>query len=259
MAMCKKESTKVPPLATPPAADTELSRGLPQNPDSIHGYFFSTYNYYRNIANDTYTIANCYAQFCDPASNLLVSVNRDNQLNYPTIKSNSNVDMGNVRFNRFYLTSDRNFQNSNLFHYQLNSYDHPDFDQRVSWSVQGNEIVSSFEQRLKDEFPLPKALDMWLGLDCKKDYTVHPADYFDRWDSVVVQIKGEGYNGLKISARCGADSALAFSQKELAFFKSSSDSRLTVKAYRFFNRVIGGRFYVFELGTSVEYRLNIFR
>src|SRR5689334_4748651 len=94
MAMCKKESVRVSPVPATPAPDTELSRGLPENPKSIHGYFFSAYNYRPDNYNGSYTTASCYAQFSDPASNLLASYDRDNQSSYVAIRSNSNVDMG---------------------------------------------------------------------------------------------------------------------------------------------------------------------
>lgn len=259
LTMCKKESVEVAPVPLPPMPDTELTRGLPENPHAIHGYFFFAYNYYRDNANATYTTSSCYAQFCDPPSNLMASIDRNYQPLGSAIKSCSNVDMGNVRFNNYFLNSSQNYNNSDLFHYQLNYYDHPELDQRVAWSVSGNEIIPKFEQRIKDEFPVPKALGVWLGVDCKTDYVVDPAFHFDRWDSVLVQIKGNvGPNDYILCKRTGNDSSLVFGQKELDFYRNG-DAKLTVKAYRFFHRRIAGRLYVFELGTSVEYKLYVTR
>lgn len=260
LTMCKKESIGVAPAPPEPAPDTELTSGLPQRPDSIHGYFFSAYNYYRDNDNATYTTMSCYAQFCDPPSNLLASIDRNYRPFYSPITPRSNVQMGNVRLNNFYMNNNNGYQNNNVFYYVLSYYDQPVLDQRVFWSVSGNEIIPAFEQKIKDEFPLPKSQGSNFGMDCKRDYTVRPADHFDRWDSIIVQIKGDaGSDDYIIHKRGGADSILTFSQKELDFYRSSGNAKLTVRAYRFFHRSIAGRRYVFELGTSVEYKLYMSR
>ena len=178
---CRKPEVK-PEKSEP--VNIPLTRGVPHDPDSIHGYLYVGYKF--SLQWGLNRTRNTLAFFGDPARPLAQNFNPDfEQLMFSSMQS------ANVSVNRLTMNgSPLNFNSSGIAFYELRQ-NHFGIKQATQWSAAGNGSFLPFDVTLPE---LPSIIDSSLvtTIPSDKPFTVDFNKHFANYDSVVVTLGNSG-------------------------------------------------------------------
>ncbi len=253
-AACHKNKRKANP--DPGPQDTELAKGLPENPRAIHGYFFagiSNYNY--DLTNYKVTL---YAAFHDPAASLTKTYDHvNNNLSFSELFGN--VAVGSVQFSNAMNLSVNGFGGSQVSYL----YNTP-FQQDVSnivpaWLTAGNGSFKPLNISLTRGFPVitptivPSTASYSVSL--VNDFVVTADNFISNYDSLIVTIIPTSSSNQTIKKKVSAPgTSVTFTKNELAGLPSGSWSTNIIyfQACNYSHITINGKLYLFELSNKYQ-------
>ncbi len=247
---CKKHSIS-PGLAEPVSQNTAIQSGLPQQKDSIQGYFFTMTSLTQG-ANSSYIIykQTMEAFFHHPGKSFFADINHY-LYNSTATGGSGNINVGEVKFNSSLL---RGYSSGNEVFQYVAATESPYWPNReVSWSVEGNKSISGFSVAVNRGFPAVN--DTVAMPDLKRDstYTINFNKYFGNYDSLHIALfsTSSGHRTLNKSAT-GTDPVISFTPAELDFILPTSQVKVIILAFNYSHNIINDKLYVYEQGVKID-------
>lgn len=229
--------------------NTELKRGLPQNPKSINGYLFMKELHPLNSSNYNYF----YGAFSDPKKNLLNGYNHYNgMVNTTTIEFSGNVNVGDLTFNSNTLISKTTLA-SILFYKNILAIPNSPPVTKATWSHEGNGSFKPIEITIENGYPLISTSYFPDTIARTTGFVFNPENVINNYDSIAIQIYNGGFSQLKTA---GNSAILSFSPGELSDL-FPADGYIYISGFNYFHCVINNKTYVFELSSQRSFLVHI--
>lgn len=242
--------------------NTEMRNGLPENINSINGYFFAGYNilWYDSIRPENRYFTS-YAAFREPGSNLIAGfehLGRIQRFDMP--QRLGNIDVGQVQFNRNHSLGQK------ITSHTL-TYSGPDLGplimdssyNDVALSTEGNRTFTPIKCNGLRSFPILKSIWKLPSISKNKAYFIDASNIANNYDSITVTF----YNALTYYAICLRKS---FSTKQgpiLEFTAAEMNSAFSehiwvdIDAFNYTHQTINGKIYVFEQAKRTWGSVNL--
>ena len=244
------------PDTEPPAQNTSVEDGLPQDYKHVNGYFYSCFTVDSGGFNAEGNSLISYAAFNDPAANLMTNINHHRDavsITSETYLDTGNVSVGDVRFNSTVLTP-RLFQPAYYSLYQLPL---PEFYGKSRWTTDGNGTFTGIDNTVKRGFPELSLPPGSITISGQQAYTVTTAGRFRNCDSVSIFIEHDYLNAKILKTSSRADTVFVFTVNELAPFKGYMYTTITFEGFNYSNSVVNNNIYIFELGRKMRKKLFV--
>lgn len=239
---CKKDKDKEP--EEPPAINTDMASGLPDNPKMIHGYFYAD-NYEGAYNGSTYSTL--YSVFRDPADNIMPNYNHFTG-NVLFTSTRGNISVNDVAFNGHLL----NKMSSSAIHYNNVIYQAASPDYSAHWKTGGNSTFLPLNQIVPRGLPVLNVAANYT-ISGSSPYSINPEEVVSNYDSLIVKISRNNFTFVKRAIARGVGT-ITFPASELSsiFSGSGSSPLISFYAYNYSFRTVENKTHVFELAYKKD-------
>jgi hypothetical protein len=250
-ASCNKP--KQPPTPeTPPTVTTQMTSGLPSDSRSVNGYFYASASTQTNVSG-TQAFVTAFATFSDPRKNLIAAFDHDNEsVQFDML---GNVSVGKVRFNNFAMPTSTFFPSS--VHYNL-SQNFNIFTYGCTWSTEGNGTFKAISETIPGGFPVIGPAISTPTISKSQDLNFDMSSIVTQYDSAGVIISSNFGNSVRRMVKF-PDKIVTIKSAELAnIFASDTYGTIRTCAFKYSNRIMEDKLYIFELSTKSQTFIQVY-
>lgn len=239
-----------------------MKNGLPENLNSINGYFFAGYNilWYDTIKSENRYFTS-YAAFREPGSNLIAGLEHFGRVKrFDVPQRLGNIDVGEVKFNKNHSLGQKVIS-------QTLTYSGPDLGpvimdssyNEVAWSTEGNSTFTPIKIKGIRGFPILKSIWKLPSITKNKAYFIDVSYIANNYDSITVTF----YNyftyyaiWLRKSFSIKQGLLLEFTEAEMSS-AFSEHIWIDIDAFNYTHQTINGKMYVFEQAKRTWGSVNL--